>query len=265
MKSNYMVMKVAEYLKRSIVAFGMLACSYFADISQTIPAETPSYQARYFNKQLFLSQPSQPPEKIINMEALKFADLPKTLEHRKRLAVVDLYKDLFAEISHGDYTSYITEAALENEEVIRIDIGKHMVENNCYGLLGAGFVACANRSVAEAIDEAVETEPDIISLSIGISWGSMLPVLRKKGCVVNDTEYNIGKIGMSMQRGMEKGIVFVASAGNESSASRLAYPACIDGVFSSGALKKEDDEWKIASFSNREGETYFFPPGLQRY
>ncbi len=238
----------------------MLACSYFADISQTIPAETPSYQSRYFNKQLFLSQPSQPPEKIISMEALKFADLPQTLEHRKRLAVVDLYKDLFAEISHGDYTSYIPEIALENEEIIRVDIGKYMKEGHCYELLGSGrFVSCVNGSVADAIDEAIDAGPDIISLSIGISWGSMRPVLWKKGCVATDAAYNIGEIGLSIQRGMEQGIVFVASAGNESSASHLAYPACIDGVFSSGALKKEDDEWKIASFSNREGETYFSP------
>ncbi len=253
-------MKAVEWFRRSVVAAGLFVCSYSADISQTIPAEAPSYQARSSYKQLFLSQPSKPPEKIISMEAIKFAGLPQTLENRKRLAVVDLYRDLFAGVSHGEYTSYIPEVALENEEVIRVDIGKHMAENNCYGLLGTSrFVSCANGSVADAIDEAVDAMPDIISLSIGISWGSMLPVLGKKGCVVNDTEYNIGKIGLSVQRGMEKGIVFVASAGNEYSASHLAYPACIDGVFSSGALKKEDDEWKIAPFSNREGKTYFSP------
>ncbi|MBI2675934.1 MAG: S8 family serine peptidase [Candidatus Aenigmarchaeota archaeon] len=254
-----MAMKALEWLKRSIAAAGLFFCSQSADIPLPY-GSSHDYQSRSFYEQVFFTQKAQPPGEIINAEALAYVGLPYALEERKRIAVVDVHRDLFAEISHGDYTSYITEAALENEEVIRVDIGKYLIQNHCYEKLFAGrFVQCANGSVAEAVDEAVDAGPDVISLSIGVSWGSMLPVLREKGCEVNDIEYNIGKIGSGIRRGMEEGIVFVASAGNERSESYLAYPACIDGVLSSGALKKKDDEWKIASFSNRARETYFSP------
>ncbi len=82
--------------------------------------------------------------------------------------------------------------------------------------------------IAEGILQAVEQDVDIINLSLGSYSPSDI-------------------IEHAVQKAIEAGIVIVAAAGNDASASITSYPAAYPGVISVGATNEKDER---AFFSN---------------
>jgi len=136
---------------------------------------------------------------------------------------------------HGTHVAGIIAAGDNDTGVVGVAPDAELYALKALGRTGSGYISDVN----EAIDWAIDNNMDVISMSLGSSYNST------SQHALCDAAY-------------EKGIVIVASAGNDYGGA-VSYPAAYDSVIAVSATNYTDG---IAYFSSTGPEVELAAPGV---
>lgn len=171
--------------------------------------------------------------------------------------------------AHGALVTAIVQRALPKASVQLFDIYGHYKRLNCERLTEFGLtlalVSCAQRAVHDALAEAGESKPQVISLSLGFLSSGFARYLGERDCSRFPHGLWFYEVAELVARLQAEGVQVVASAGNSGASGILGFPACLRGVWPAAALERaeryEPEKLRVANYSNIAERIFILPIG----